>query len=70
MKFWILKKSKTLMEKKFLAKKIYKKELQEKKPKIVWFEKAIKRKSYELYSIWKGCDNSYKNRIDKKDIAI
>ena len=41
-----------------------------KKPKIVWFEKAIKRKSYELYSKWKGCDNSYKSRIDKKDIAI
>ena len=33
MKFWILKKSKTLMEKKFLAKKIYKKELQEKNQK-------------------------------------
>ena len=41
-----------------------------KKPKIVWFEKAIKRKSDELYSKWKDCDNSYKSRIDKKDIAI
>lgn len=57
------------MEKKFLPKKIYKKELQEKKTKIVWFEKAIKRKSCELYSTWKGCDNSYKSRIDTKDIA-
>ena len=31
-------------------------------------EKVIKRKSDEIYVKWKGYDNSFNSRIDKKDL--
>ena len=33
-------------------------------------EKVIKRKGDKLYVKWKGYDNSFKSRIDKKDIIF
>ena len=33
-------------------------------------EKVIKKKGDKLYVKWKGCDNSFKSCIDKKDIVM
>ena len=47
----------------------YEKELQETNQKEFRREKVIKRKGNKLYVKWKGYDNSFNSRTDKKDIA-
>ena len=47
----------------------YEKELQKVSQKEFRIEKLIKRKGDKLYVKWKGYDNSFDSRIDKKDIA-
>ena len=46
----------------------YEKELQKTNQKEFRTEKVIKRKGGKLYVKWKGYNNSFNNRIDKKDI--
>ena len=45
-------------------KKSYKKKTQQK----FWVEKVIKKKGDKLYVKWKGYDNLFNSRIDKKDL--
>ena len=44
------------------------KELQKTNQKEFRIEKVIKRKGNKLYVKWKGHDNSFNSRIDKKDL--
>ena len=46
---------------------LYEKELQSTNQQIYRIEK-IKRKSNKLYVKWKGCNDSFNNRSNKKDI--
>ena len=45
------------------------KELQKTNQKEFRIEKVIKRKGDKLYVKWKGCNSSFNNSIDKKDIV-
>ena len=47
----------------------YKKELQKTNQKEFRIKKVIKKKGDKLYVKWKGYDNSFNSRIDKKDIV-
>ena len=47
----------------------YEKELQKTNQKEFRIEKILKRKGDKLYVKWKGYDNSFNSRINKKDIA-
>ena len=47
----------------------YENELQKTKQNEFRIDKVIKRKGDELYVKWKGYDNSFNSRIDKKDIV-
>ena len=47
----------------------YEKELQKTNQKEFRDEKVIKRKCDKVYVKWKGNDSSFKNWIDKEDIA-
>ena len=47
---------------------LYEKELQSTNQQIYRIEKIIKRKSNKLYVKWKGCNDSFNNRGNKKDI--
>ena len=46
----------------------YEKELQKTNQKEFWIEKVIKRKINKLYGKWKGYNNSFNSRIDKKGL--
>ena len=46
----------------------YEKELQKTDQKEFMIEKVIKKKGDKLYVKWKGYDNSFNSRIDKKDL--
>ena len=46
----------------------YEKELQKTSQKEFRVEEVVKRNSCKLYVKWKGYDNSFNSRIDKKDI--
>ena len=46
----------------------YEKELQKTNQQTFRIEKVIKRKGNKLYFKWKGYDNSFNSRIDKKDV--
>ena len=47
----------------------YEEELQKTNQQEFGIEKIIKRKVDKLYVKWKGYDNSYNSRIDKKDLS-
>ena len=47
----------------------YEKELQKTNQKEFRIEKVIKRKGDKLYVKWKGYNNSFNSRIDKKDFV-
>ena len=47
----------------------YEKELPKTNQKKFRIEKVIKRKGDKLYVKWKGYDNSFNSRIDKKDLV-
>ena len=47
----------------------YGKEFQKTNQQEFRIEKVIKRKDDKLYVKWKGYDNSFKSRIDKKDLV-
>ena len=47
----------------------YEKELQKTNQQKFRIEKVIKRKGDKLYVKWKGYDNSFNSRIDKKDLV-
>ena len=47
----------------------YEKELQKTNQKEFRIEKVIKGKGDKLYVEWKGYDNSFNSRIDKKDLV-
>ena len=47
----------------------YEKELQKTNQKEFRTEKVIKKKGDKLYVKWKGYNNSFNSRIDKKDLA-
>ena len=47
----------------------YEKQLQKTNQKEFRIEKILKRKGDKLYVKWKGYDNSFNSRINKKDIA-
>ena len=49
--------------------KFYEKELQKTNQKEFRAENIIKKKGNKLYVKWKGYDNLFNNRIDKKDIV-
>ena len=44
-------------------------ELQKTDQKELRIEKVLKKKGHKLYVKWKGYDNSFNSRIDKKDIV-
>ena len=48
----------------------YEKELQKTNQKEFRIEKVFRRKGDKLYVKWKGYDNSFNSRIDKKDNSI
>ena len=47
----------------------YENELQGTKQNKFRIEKTLNRKGDKLYVKWKGCNNSFNNWIDKKDIV-
>ena len=47
----------------------YERELQKTNKKEFRIEKVIRRKGDKLYVKWKGYDNSFNSRIDKKDLV-
>ena len=47
----------------------YEKELQKTNQEEFRIEKVIKRKGDKIYVTWKGYDNSFNSRIDKKDLV-
>ena len=47
---------------------IYEKELQKTNQKQFRIKKVIKRKGNKLYVKWKGYNNYFNSRIDKKDL--
>ena len=47
----------------------HEKELQKTSQKEFRIEKVFKRKGDKFYVKWKGCDNSFKGWIDKKDLV-
>ena len=47
----------------------YEKELQKTNQKEFRIEKVLKKKGDKLYVKWKGYDNSFNSRIDKKDLV-
>ena len=51
-----------------IAGSFYEKELQKTNQKEFRIEKVIKKKGNKLYVKWKGYNNSFNNRIDKKDL--
>ena len=52
-----------------ISESFYEKELQKSIQEIFRTEKVIKIKGDKLYVKWKGYDNSFNIRIDKKDIV-
>ena len=52
-----------------IVRTFYRKELRKTNQKEFRVEKIIKRKGNQLYVKWRGYDNSFSSRIDKKDIA-
>ena len=48
----------------------YEKELQKTNQEEFKIEKVIKKKENKLYFKWKGYDNSFNSRIDKKDLVL
>ena len=47
----------------------YEKELQGTNQQEFWIQKVIKKIGDKLYVKWKGSDNSFNSRIDKKGVA-
>ena len=47
----------------------YEKELQKTNQEEFRIEKVIKKKGDKIYVKWKGCDNSFNSRINKKDLV-
>ena len=52
-----------------IVRTFYEKELQKANQRELIVEKVIKKKVNERYVKWKGYDNSFNSRIDKKDIV-
>ena len=52
-----------------IAGSFYEKEFQRTSQEKFRIEKVFKRKGDKFYVKWKGCDNSFKGWIDKKDLV-
>ena len=52
-----------------IVRTFYEKELQKANQRELIVEKVIKKKVNKRYVKWKGYDNSFNSRIDKKDIV-
>ena len=52
-----------------IVRTFYDKELQKANQRELIVEKVIKKKVNKRYVKWKGYDNSFNSRIDKKDIV-
>ena len=46
----------------------HEKELQKTNQKQFRIEKVLKRKGHKLHAKWKGYDNSFNSRVNKKDL--